>query len=193
MLGNLKLYLGPEAMNAYAAWLREIGHPALPHGAALWIARIVLLVAVVVHIVTATQLTLLNLRARPQGYARRKVVQASYAARTMRWSGVIVLAFIVYHLLHLTAGTVHPDFDEADVYHNVVAGFRVWWVAGFYVLANLLLGLHLFHGLWSLFQTLGCTHPKYDHWRLWFARIFAAVITLGNVSFPLAVLFGFVS
>ncbi|RMG48389.1 MAG: succinate dehydrogenase [Acidobacteria bacterium] len=193
MLGNLKLYLGPEALNAYAEWLREMGHPVLPRGVGLWIARLVLIAAVAVHVTTATQLTLQNLRARPAGYAYRKVVQATYAARTMRWSGVIILLFVVYHLLHLTSGTLHPQFDAGDVYHNVVAGFRVWWVAAVYVAANLLLGLHLFHGLWSMFQTLGCTHPKYNHWRLWFARVFAAVITLGNVSFPLAVLLGFVS
>src|SRR5262249_6968583 len=106
--------------------------------------------------------------------------------------GVIVLLYVVYHLLHLTFGTVHPDFVRGDVYHNFVAGFRVWWVDLIYIVANLALGLHLYHGLWSLFQSLGWSHPRYHPWPRAFARTFAALVTLGNVSFPIAVLSGWI-
>ncbi|MCB1054718.1 MAG: succinate dehydrogenase cytochrome b subunit [Acidobacteria bacterium] len=193
MVGNLKLYLGPEALNHYAEALRELGAPLLAHGQALWIARIVLLAAVVLHIWSAWTLTLQNRRARPHAYAKKEVIQATYASRTMRWGGVIILLFVVYHLLHLTFGTVHPDFIEGDVYHNVVTGFRVWWVAGFYILANLALGFHLYHGLWSMFQSLGWDHDAYKKARRPFAALFAVLITACNISFPLAVLTGLVT
>jgi succinate dehydrogenase / fumarate reductase, cytochrome b subunit len=192
MAGNLKLYLGAEKLNHYAEWLRTIGEPALPHEGMLWILRLGLLVAVVLHIWSAWQVTLISRRARPQGYAHKDWVQASYASRTMRWGGVIVLAFIIYHLLHLTFGTVHSDFVPGDVYHNVVSGFQNPLIAGFYILANLLLGLHLFHGLWSMFQSLGWNHPSFKAVRRPFAACFALIITAGNVSFPLAVLTGLV-
>ncbi len=192
MLGNLKLYQGAEALNAYAEGLRALGYPFLPHGGALWIARVVLLVVVALHVVSAWQLTLLNRRARPQGYAKRQVVEASYASRTMRWGGVILLLFVVYHLLHLTFGSVHPEFIAGDVYHNVVRGFQNPLVAGFYLAANVMLGFHLWHGLWSLFQSLGWNHPSYHRLRRHFATAFALVVTTGNLSFPLAVLAGWV-
>jgi len=190
MLGNLKLYFGPEHMNAYAAWLREIGAPFVPKYVVLDVTRVLLIVAAWLHIQAATQLTLMNRRARPIGYDHRSYVEASYAARTMRWSGVIILLFVIYHLLHLTFGTVHPNFIENDPYHNVVAGFQVWWVSAFYIIANLALGLHLYHGLWSMFNSLGLNHPKFNAWRRIFATLFAFVITLGNVSFPIFVLLG---
>jgi succinate dehydrogenase / fumarate reductase cytochrome b subunit len=190
MAGNLKLYLGAEAINHYGEWLRRIGEPALPHGVALWIARFVLLAAVVLHIDAATRLTIMNRRARPVGYKKLDNVADRYAARTMRWGGVIILLFVIYHLLHLTFGTAHPDFIEGDVYHNFVVGFSVWWVSAFYIIANLALGLHLYHGLWSLFQSMGWNHPRFNSWRRIFATVFAVVVTLGNISFPLAVLSG---
>ncbi|HXO20304.1 MAG TPA: succinate dehydrogenase cytochrome b subunit [Thermoanaerobaculia bacterium] len=193
MIGNLKLYEGPQVLNAYAAFLRSVGTPALPPSGLLWIVRSVLLVAVVLHIAAAWQVTMLSRAARPAGYARREMVHASYASRTMRWGGVIILLFVVYHLLDLTFGKLNPSFREGDVYHNVVASFRVWWVALFYVVAQLALGLHLYHGLWSLFQSLGWNHPRFNAWRSGFAHAFAWIITVGNVSFPLAVLFGLVS
>ena len=192
MLGNLKLYLGATTLNHYAQWLREVGEPGLPQGVALWIARIVLLVAVVLHIHAAISLTRMSQKSRPIAYHHRDYVAASYAARTMRWGGVIIFLFIVYHLLHLTFGTVHPSFVEGDVYHNVVAGFSVWWVSAFYILANILLGFHLYHGLWSLFQSLGWNHRRFNKWRRYFATTFALVVTLGNISMPIAVLAGFV-
>ncbi|MEJ2085654.1 MAG: succinate dehydrogenase cytochrome b subunit [Acidobacteriota bacterium] len=194
MLGNLKLYQGPEKINAYGEWLREVGSPAVPHEGLLWIARLVLLVAVGLHILSATQLTLINLKARPRDYRDREAIQATYASRTMRWGGVIISLFVVYHLAHFTWGTVHPDFIPGDVYHNVVSGFRVWWVSAFYILAQVALGFHLSHGLWSMFQSLGWWNPEAGKdWRRTFAVTFALVITLGNISFPLAVLAGFVS
>ena len=191
-IGNLKLYLGADAMNHYGEWLRIIGAPAFPEGALLWIVRIVLLAAVVLHIVAATQLTLMNRRARPIGYRERETLAASYASRTMRWGGVIVLLFIIWHLLDLTVGTVHPSFIAGKPYENVIASFSVPWIAAIYIVGNLLLGFHLYHGLWSMFQSLGWNHPRFNPWRREFATAFAVVITVINLSFPVAVLTGLV-
>jgi succinate dehydrogenase / fumarate reductase cytochrome b subunit len=187
MLGNLQVYLGPEALNHYGEFLRT-----MLHGGGLWIARVVLLAAVVLHIWSATSLTLSSRRARPQGYQEQKWVESTYASRTMRWSGVILFFFIVYHLLHFTTGTLHPSFIEGDVYHNFVAGFRVIPVSIFYIVAMVLLGLHLRHGVWSMFQTLGVSHPRYIRMAHIGAWIFAALVVIGNISFPLAVLAGIV-
>jgi len=193
MLGNLKLYQGPEKLNGYAEWLREVGSPALPHSGLPWIARIVLLVAVFLHVTAATQLTLGNLRARPQKYRQRVAIQSTYAARTARWGGVLIALYVAYHLAHLTWGTAHPSFVPGDVYGNVVAGFQIWWVSLIYMVAQIALGFHLYHGLWSLFQTLGWWQPQGEgDWRRHFALVFSWVVTLGNLSFPLAVLSGVV-
>ena len=185
MLGNLQVFLGAEAINRYARFLRV--EPAL-----LWAARLVLLASVAVHIVAAVQLTLANWAARPVGYARRVYRATDYASRTMVWSGPIVAAFVAYHLLHLSVGIVHPDFVPGDVHHNIVAGFSVWYVSLFYVVAQFALGLHLYHGVWSLTQTLGVTHPALDTWRRRVAQGAAAAIVLGNCSVPVAVLTGLV-
>lgn len=195
MAGNLKLYQGEEKMNAYAEFLREFGTPALPESGFLWIARLVLLAAVAFHIHSAWSLTMMNRKARPQDYDRRATVQATYASRTMRWGGVIIALFVVYHLAHFTWGLewAHPDFEHGEVYRNVVTGFQVPWVSAFYMVAQVALGFHLFHGLWSLFQSLGWNHPKINPWRRTFAAVFALVVTAGNLSFPIAVLTGFVS
>ena len=192
MAGNLKLYLGAEAINHYGEWLRELGTPALPPSGALWIARIVLLASVVLHIHSATMLTLMNRRAKPIDSAQIDLQNASYASRTMRWGGVIVLMFIVYHLLDLTFGVTNPAFKQGEVYANIVASFSRWWIAGFYIVANFALGFHLHHGLWSMFQSLGWNHPKFNKWRREFATAFAVFITVGNISFPLSVLLGVV-
>jgi len=192
MLGNLKIYFGSEHLNEYAKWLRVMGAPAMPNSILLWVVRVALVIAVWLHIQAATQLTLISRRARPIGYHYRDYVVASYAARTMRWGGVIILLFVIYHLLHLTFGTVHPNFIENDPYHNVVTGFQVWWVAAIYIIANLALGLHLYHGVWSMFNSLGINHPKFNHWRRWFATAFALLITVANISFPVSVLLGLV-
>ncbi len=194
MVGNLKLYLGAESLNRYGEWLREVGEPALPREVLLWSARGVLIVSVVLHIHAAYALTVINRRARPERYrAKPDYVTADFASRTMRWSGVIVALFVVFHLLDLTWGTANPGYVEADVYHNVVASFERWPVALVYVAANVALGLHLYHGAWSLFQSMGWSNRRFNHWRRYFSVGFAAVVTAGNISFPLAVLTGVVS
>jgi succinate dehydrogenase / fumarate reductase cytochrome b subunit len=185
MAGNMLLYQGPEALNAYGARLHAL--PAL-----LWTVRLGLLAAVLAHIWAATMLTITNLRARPVGYQEREDLASTYASRTMVWSGPILGLFVVYHLAHLTLGSVHPDFVAGNVYHNVVRGFQQPLVSSFYILAMLALGLHLYHGAWSMLQSLGITHPRYNSLRKVGAALFAAVLVAGNVSFPLAVLSGLV-
>lgn len=192
MVGNLKLYLGPVHMNEYAHWLRALGTPAMPETTALWVTRLLLIVCIVLHIHAAYALTVMNRQARPLGYRQRDYVASSYASRTMRWGGVILLLFIIYHLLHLTTGDVHHSFVKDDPYHNVVTGLRVWWIAAVYIIANLALGLHLYHGVWSMFNSVGINHKRFNPWRRVFATAFAVLITLGNISFPLAVVTGFV-
>lgn len=195
MAGNLKVFQGAEHFNAYAEGLRDLGEPIVPRTGLLWVVRLVLLGSVVLHITSATQLTLLNRRARPRDYDQRTAVQMDYASRTMRWGGVILALYVLYHLMHLTWGNANPDFVAGDVYHNVVVGFSPshWPVAVVYIVANLILGLHLYHGLWSMFQSLGWNHPRYNRWRRTFAVIFSVVVTAGFVSVPLAVLTGLVS
>lgn len=192
MVGNLHLYEGPQYMNEYGQFLRQVGAPAIPPHVALWIARAVLLAAVVLHIWAAWQVSRMSREARPVRYEQRPKKHTSYASRTMRWGGVIILLFVIYNLLHFTLGTVHPDFREGEPYHNVVAGFRIWWVSLFYIVAQAALGFHLYHGMWSLFQSLGWNHPRFNRWRDVFAHTFAWVITVGNISFPIAVLTGLV-
>ena len=188
LVGNLTLYIGPEAINGYGAFLRSF-----VHGAGLWIARVVLLTCAVLHVWSATSLTLDSWAARPKGYKRWTAKDSTYASRTMRWGGLILFFFIIFHILHFTLGTVHPDFVPGDVYHNVVAGFRVWPVSVFYVVSMILLALHLDHGVWSMCQTLGWTsHPRYKRWARGAALAFALVVGIGNCSFPIAVLAGWV-
>lgn len=184
-VGNLQAYMGPEALNHYAVFLRE-----LLHGAGLWIFRAVLLVCAALHLWAATTLTLDNWKARPVGYRKRLWQDSTYSSRTMVWSGPIVFLFIVYHLLHFTVGSVHQDFIEGDAYHNFVTGFQVLPVSVFYILAMLALGLHLYHGVWSMLQTLGLSHPRYNPLRHGFATLFTVAVVGVNVSFPLAVLAG---
>jgi succinate dehydrogenase / fumarate reductase cytochrome b subunit len=185
MVGNLQVYAGPERLNAYAELLQHTR-------SLLWGVRLTLLVAVAAHIFAAWQLSKRSWDARPVPYAHAGHVQTTYAARTMRWSGPILLLFIVYHLLHFTTGDAHPSFIAGDVYHNFVTGFRVWYVTAFYVLSMLALGLHLRHGLWSMLQSVGLNHPRYNAWREQAATVFTAVIVAGNISMPLAVLAGVV-
>ncbi len=193
MVGNLKFLLGPEKINAYAEGLREIGVPVFGHGDVLWLARIGLLAAVGLHMLAAWQLTLLNRKARPIDYVAQTPQAATYASRTMRFGGVIILLFVIYHLLHLTIGSVHVDFKHGDVYHNLVVAFRNPLVAGFYVLAVTALGFHLYHGLWSLFQSLGWSGPRLNVFRRQFAAAFAVIVTAGFISVPVAILTGLVS
>lgn len=199
MVGNLKVFLGAEAINAYAGFLRDVGEPLVPRETMLWIARLVLLASVVLHIVAATQLTLQDRASRPQRYAVHKPVQATYASRTMRWGGIIVLLFIIYHILHLTFGAVgfapgqylHEDPNNGfQVYQNVVNGFKVWPVSLFYIIAMAAVGMHLYHGVWSMFQTLGLNNAKYNRMLRGLAMITALAVFLGNISIPIAVLTG---
>jgi succinate dehydrogenase / fumarate reductase, cytochrome b subunit len=209
MIGNLKLYepgmycaardasgvcIAKEQpyLDAYGSFLRQVGAPALPAEGALWIARVVLLVSVLLHIWAAWQLTMMNRQARPRDYASTPKRHTNYASRTMRWGGVIILLFVIYHLLDFTAGTLNPGFQEGAVRRNMLASFSVWYVALFYIVAQVALGFHLYHGLWSLFQSLGWNHPRFNRWRSGFAHAFAWIITLGNISFPLAVLSGLI-
>jgi succinate dehydrogenase / fumarate reductase, cytochrome b subunit len=190
MIGNLKIFFGASSLDRYSHWIRTVGEPALPEQALLWAGRITLLVALAVHLHAAYVLTKMNRRARPETYrSKRDFVAADFASRTMRWTGIIVLLFVIFHLLDITWGPANPDFVEGDPYHNVVESFQRVPVALIYVLSNLALGVHLYHGAWSLFQSMGWTRP----WRREFASVFAALIVLGNVSFPLAVMFGVIS
>src|SRR5258708_3531692 len=193
MLGNLKIFLGAEAIDAYAVFLRTVGEPALPSGLLLWVARIVLLVCLALHITAAVQLTLMNQDARPQGYETRRLIASTYAARTTRWSAVILALFIVYHLLHLTAGVVSfrsGEFRHLSVYHNVVAGFSVWYVSLFYVVAMTCLCLHLSHGIWSMLQTLGLNNARTTAALQALSRGGALVVFVGFISVPVAVMAG---
>jgi succinate dehydrogenase / fumarate reductase, cytochrome b subunit len=186
VLGNLQVFMGASQLNEYAAMLKA-------NAALLWGVRIVLLVSVILHIVAAVQLTRMNWRSRPDGYYYKDVIQADYAAPTMRWSGVIIAIFVIYHLLHLTTGTVHPQFDAHDVYRNVIIGFRVWPVAVFYTIAMVALAFHLWHGIWSMFQTLGVINPKSDKIIHRLAAIATLAIAIGFISIPMAVLAGLIS
>jgi succinate dehydrogenase / fumarate reductase cytochrome b subunit len=194
MAGNFKLFLGEEKFNHYAEWLREIGSPALPHGGALWIARFALLGAVLLHIHSAWSLTRASRKARPERYKKLATQKATYASRTMRWGGVIIVLFVLYHLAHFTWGFswAHPDFVPGNPYHNVVAGFRVPWVVAFYVIAQVALGFHLYHGFWSAFQSLGWDHDAIKSWRRPAAAVIAGALTLGNTVIATSVLMGWV-
>jgi succinate dehydrogenase / fumarate reductase, cytochrome b subunit len=183
MLGNLTAYLGAPAMNEYAEFLRSMAH-----GAGIWVFRAVLLTSVILHGWAATVLTLANRAARPVGYRAQRFQAATWASRTMRWTGVLLALFIVFHILHLTTGQVHPDFVRNGAYHNFVTGFQVWQVSAFYLLAQLCLGFHLWHGVWSLTQTLGLAHPRYNVLRRRIAYGFAILVAGVNLTFPIAVL-----
>jgi succinate dehydrogenase / fumarate reductase, cytochrome b subunit len=185
LIGNLQIYEGPEKLNRYAALLRSM--PAL-----LWGVRIVLLAMVLLHIWSSIQLAARNVSARPVGYRKKKAAGSSYASRTMYWSGPIILAFVIYHLLDFTFGKVNPHFEPGNVYGNVVASFQLIPVAGFYILAMLLLCLHLYHGLWSMFQSLGIAHPRYTPMLRKGAAVMATLIAVGNISIPVAVVAGLV-
>ena len=194
MVGNLKLYLGAEEMNHYGEFLRVLAYPIFPKGGALWIMRLGLLAAFVLHLHASWELTRMNRRARQTRYqSRRDYIAADFAARTMRWTGIIVLLFIIFHLLDLTWGNVNPDFQYGSPYENTVASFQRIPVSIFYIVANIALGVHLYHGAWSLFQSIGWNRRRFNAWRRYFAIGFAAIVVIGNVSFPIAVMFGMVS
>jgi succinate dehydrogenase (or fumarate reductase) cytochrome b subunit, b558 family len=187
LAGNLQVFEPPEKLNRYAAFLKSV--PSL-----LWTARITLLLAVGVHIWSSFQLWLLQRDARPIKYVKKANLNSTYASRTMLWSGPIIAAFVVFHLLQFTFGAIHPGapFDEHNVYNNVVLGFRVWPVSLFYIIAMTMLCYHLYHGLWSMFQSLGFSHPVYTPWLQRISKIVAILIAIGYISIPVAILAGFI-
>ncbi|MET7798792.1 succinate dehydrogenase [Streptomyces decoyicus] len=207
MLGNLKIFFGAADFDAYAAWLRTIGEPFLHHEWFLWIARVVLLAAVVVHAVAAYQLSRRDIAARPIRYARPSPGprpgrfaphlllrrRASYATRTMRWGGVILGLFVVWHILDLTTLTVNPRAEAGHPYANVVATFSTWYGNTVYIVAMLALGLHIRHGFWSAAQTLGAGRAGRDRTLKTLANTLAAALTLGFLAVPVAVMTGVVS
>lgn len=191
-VGNLKVYLGAEEFNHYAEGLRTFGSPFFARGQLLWIIRLALLATVLVHIWTALSLTLQSRRARSIPYRQKESLVFSYASRTMVWGGLTILAFVVFHLLHLTFGTVHPDFVPGDAYNNFVVGFRSVPVSLAYMVAMVPLGFHIYHGTWSAFQTMGASNPRYNAWRRPLAMTIAILVAGGNALFPVAVLSGIV-
>lgn len=194
MLGNLKIFTGETSFDHYAHWLRTIGTPLLPGTWYLWIQRTVLTVAVLAHIWAATVLALRARAARPVKYAHRKPVQGSYAARTMRWGGVIILLFVIYHLLDLTAGKVNPVGDPTRPYANVVADFAPdrWYVTLFYTLAIVAIGFHLRHGIFSALRSLGQQRPRGERTARAVALGVALALSVGYLVVPFAVLTGLV-
>ena len=191
MIGNLKVFAGRESFNSYSEWIRTIGEPAVPAQTTLWIIRIVLLVAVVAHFWAAVSLWRQARRARPQRYVTKKSVAQSYASRTMRWGGVIVLLFIIWHILDLTLGVVNPDGD-ASPYDRLVASFSNPFITAFYVVSLILLGMHLRHGIWSATQTLGQSNRRRERTVNAFALISSTALTAGFLIVPFSVLFGLV-
>lgn len=186
-LGNLLVFRGPDALNSYSRFLKSTGE-------LLWLVRGVLIVSVILHVIAAYQLTMQNRAARPIGYARREPQVSTLASRTMRWGGVLLLIFIVLHILHFTTGNLRPSgtFSPDDVYMNVVASFRIWWVALFYLVAMVALGAHLYHGAWSSIRTMGLTLPSTDPLHRRAALVVALALWLGFSAIPLAILLGLV-
>lgn len=186
MFGNLQVFAGAGKINAYAALLKS-------NVGLLWTARSILIAAVILHIGAAYQLARISLRSRPVGYKRWRPMGSDFASRTMRWTGPIVGIFIIYHLLHLTTGTLHPDFYEANVYQNIISGFQVWYVSVIYIIAMLALSVHLYHGAWSMFESVGINHVKYNRLIRALATLVTVVVVVGFISIPVAVLLGFLS
>ena len=188
MLGNLQLFLPRGASGKYP--IDEYAETLHHSMALLWTARAVLLTSVALHITAAIELTKIKSDSRPVAYQKKQDVGSSYASRTMMWSGPMIACFLVYHLLHFTAGTVHPQFRDLQVHHNVVTGFQNIYASLAYIAAMLMLGPHLFHGAWSMFQSLGVAHPRYTPLLRGFAKCAAIAVTVGNISLPVAVLSG---
>ena len=182
VLGNALIFRGPEAVNQYAALLKS-------NMALLWALRVFMLVTVVLHVVAAIQLVNQQRASRPVGYVRQVPQQATIASRTIRWGGLVLALFLVYHILHMTTGTLHPAFSHTDVYTNMVLGLRSPWVAAIYIVAVAALGLHLYHGMWSVFQSLGFSSPGISTVRRRLATGIALFVYIGFTAIPLAILF----
>lgn len=192
--GNLKVFEGREKFNAYSDYLRAVGNPIFFRTELLWAIRVVLLASVILHIVAAAQLTRQSVTGRPVRYVNKKETDATFASRTMRWGGLVIFFFIIYHILDLTVGVAHSGaYQRGDVYGNVVSGFSHWYVTLFYILAMIALGFHLYHGVWSMFQTLGVNRRKYNRFFRGLATVSALLIAGGGIAVPLAVLTGIVS
>ena len=183
MTGNLLMFKGQGAMHQYALLLRT----SMP---LLYAVRAVLLLSVILHAVAAWQLTMLSRAARPEGYAQRRPQVTTFAARTIKIGGVIILIFIVYHILHLTLGVVHPQYTHLDPYNNLRIGLANPLVAGFYLLAAAAVGLHLFHGVWSAVRTLGAARPSTQPLKRKVALAIALVVAAGFMLIPIATLLG---
>ncbi|MDP9204198.1 MAG: succinate dehydrogenase cytochrome b subunit [Gemmatimonadota bacterium] len=186
-LGNLLVFRGPEAINSYSRFLKNTGE-------LLWALRAVLIVAVVLHVIAAVQLTRQSRAARPIGYTKREPQVATIASRTMRWGGALLVVFIVVHILHFTTGTIRPAgvFSREDVFANVVFSFRIWWVALFYVVSMIALGLHLFHGSWSSVRSIGVSPPSSDPLHRKVSVVIAILVWAAFTAIPVAVFFGIV-
>jgi succinate dehydrogenase / fumarate reductase cytochrome b subunit len=189
MLGNLKIFFGEQDFDTYAHWLRTIGEPVVPKTWYLWIQRTVLSLALVLHLWAAASLSRQDLKARPVGYQFRR--RGGYATSTMRWGGVILLLFIVYHVLDLTLGLANPGPKDAGPYGRVVADFNVWYITLAYVVAMLALSLHIAHGLWSAANTLGVNAATTTAYRT-VAITVATAVTVGFLIVPFGVVFGWV-
>jgi len=193
MFGNLKIFIGAGEFDAYSRFLRDVGSPALGQGGLLWLVRVGLLVSVVLHVTAAVQLTQMSWTARPIGYDTRRTIETTFSARTMRWGGVALALFVIFHILHFTVGAIgfRPgQFQHGAVYHNVVIGFSGWPIALLYIVAMAALCLHLDHGTWSVFQTLGWNTAQNTRPLKMLSRIVALVLFVGFVSVPVAVLAG---
>jgi succinate dehydrogenase cytochrome b subunit len=190
--GNLKIYAGPLFLNDYGGFLRTVGEPFFGFSQLLWLARIILIPAFILHVWAAVQLTTRDTASRPRKYQLRKNLESTFASRTMIYGGIFILLFLIWHLLDFTYGTVNPNYVEGDIYHNVVASFQRWPVVLFYELAMIAVGLHLFHGIWSTFQTLGWNTTRSNRLVRNIGTFFAVLLTLGNMSIPLAVFTGLI-
>ena len=194
LLGNLKVYFGPAEINNYGEALRDLGGHLAPRTHVLWWLRIGLTAAFAIHIIAAFSIAYQNRSKRGERYQHRPDYHyVTYASRTMLWSGIIVLAFLAFHLADLTWGTANPDFFRGDIYSNMIASFERVPVAAFYIIATLALGLHIYHGMWSLFRSIGMANPRFNQLRRWLALSTTAAITVGNLSFPIMVQAGVIS
>jgi succinate dehydrogenase / fumarate reductase cytochrome b subunit len=198
MAGNFKLFAGIDPatgdykIDDYGRFLRSMGAEMLGHSGVLWLVRFVLLVCVVIHAASGIQLAILNRRAKPKGYAQTNYRSANAASRTMLYGGLFLIVFITFHILHFTTGTVHNrGFVEGEVYHNVWSGFQDPRVVGLYVVSLALLALHLYHGTWSMFQTLGVDAPRWNKGLRCAAKVVAVAVFIGFSSVPLSIASGF--
>ncbi|HEX3541514.1 MAG TPA: succinate dehydrogenase cytochrome b subunit [Acidimicrobiales bacterium] len=192
MVGNLKVWLNQKEFDSYAEFLRRMGEPIFPHSVLLWLIRAVLTVAFVVHVYLAIDLSIRNRRARQVRYAHPERVQADVPAVTMRWGGLALGLFVIFHLANFTWGWIHPGyrFVRGAVYHNVVGNFDQWWLVAIYVAAMVALALHIYHGTWSIFQTFGANSRRWDHVIRRSAGALAVIMFVGFVSVPVGVLVG---